>query len=220
MGGGGGGDGSGIGDAASVGLGVAGMTGNVGLGIAAGVVAGLGGLPGGTQSAAEAASEGVIGAQAGPSGGYGSGNGYNTRYNTLVGSKSEGRILGRYGDLSAEDLNRGDDLVFLEPSPYGRGQYNKDAMKEFRGSLFPDEPEEVLSSEPSIQDELDQIDLMNKLAGARNLRFAPARGEEELSRISERDQIVGARGPDLYSRTPRTAIDRYTGSGVAYGSRL
>ena len=69
-----------------------------------------------------------------------------------------------------------------------------------------------------------EIDAMNKLAEKRNLRFAPERGEESLMRsmdiLSERDRLVGARGPDMFRRSPSSTLKRREGSGLTYDEYL
>lgn len=66
----------------------------------------------------------------------------------------------------------------------------------------------------------EEIDAMNRLATERHLRFAPGRGEESMTRsldiLSERDSLVGARGPEMFKRKPRSALERREGVSVSY----
>lgn len=80
------------------------------------------------------------------------------------------------------------------------------------------DPDTVLPLTPA------EIDAMNKLAAERNLRFAPTRGEESALRslniLSERDRLVGAHGPAMYKRKPRTVLGRRRGLPIAYDRSL
>lgn len=94
---------------------------------------------------------------------------------------------------------------------------------EFREPVEPEvEPEPTPYVDP--QADLDEIDAMNRLATERGLKFAPARGEESTTRsldvLSERDQLVGARGPEMFKRTPRSALEKRQGVPVSYGMAL
>jgi len=145
---------------------------------------------------------------------------------TSTGNQGSGNFGGPSDPVYPSRANYKDPYGTDRPADYWRNGQPMWLKPKFR------KPEPVAELESELepiryidpQADLQQIDAMNKLAAERNLRFAPARGEESLTKsldlISERDQLVGARGPDMFRREPRTATDRRGGRPIEYEQAL
>ena len=146
---------------------------------------------------------------------------------TVGGSLGEGADFGTggmHGPPGVAPSSGGGDVGPNGPADRWQGGQPRWLKEKFREPDIDLDPLQAPSPYVDPQADLTEIDTMNKLAADRNLRFAPGRGEESATRsldlLSERDQLVGARGPDMFKRTQRSALARREGVPVSYAGSL